>query len=392
MGKASGPAQRRVPRSSTAVWWGEFSTFWLWHPVRRVTFVGLCCALALSAFGTQHFRVHKELASPHKVLGISAETVYLPPLPALRMASLGNQSFAADLLFIRVAHYFVDHLLSDSQMPYIDLYLNAIWGLDAHNRTTYRWGAQVIKFGQRIDESVNARANNFARRGLAYFPADPWLYQEIAYNLFAYKHLYDEVERNRCEALALRYLELAYKMPGFDFDPNYLAHLYERAGNIDSAVTASMSSYAMGSIEQRRELRLRLVARDHAAAAAQLAWLDRAHGRDWPWLSEDLAMFVGPKRIATPPLDGARPENWLTEPPTPDEVLKQLALTLVEPIGAMVDPGTKRDPNEWHRPVGAPWREPSGLPEAVTEDKDTLPLLPKQREELPAAMAAVERL
>lgn len=355
------------PRSGTAIWWSEFSAFWLLPPVRRLGFVAICCGLALAVFATQHFRVEKELNRPNKVLGVAAETVYLPPTEVLRLASLGNQSFVADVLFVRVAHYFVDHLLTDSQMPFIDLYLDAIWGLDSHNKTTYHWGAQVIKFGQRIDADVNFRANRFARLGLAQFPYDAWLYHEISYNLFAYRHLYDEVESERRSDLALRYMALAYQMPGFNVDPNYLATLYERAGRVDDAVTTALAAYAIGTVEQRRELRLRLMERDRGRSAGQLAWLDRYRRRDWPWLGETLARLVGPKRVAVPPLDGARPENWLTEPLTSTEIIEELDLTTVEPIAAITDVGARLDPNEWHRSAGSPWVRPVAAPAAATE-------------------------
>ncbi|MEY3013388.1 MAG: hypothetical protein RIT45_2123 [Pseudomonadota bacterium] len=348
--------------SGTAVWWSEFSTFWLRHPVRRLGLLSIACLLAIAIYGTQFFRVEKELASPHKALGLSAETVYLPPVEVLRLASLGHQSFVADLLFVRVAHYFVDHLLTDSQMPFIDLYLEAIWGLDAHNKTTYHWGAQVIKFGQVIDEDVNRRANRFARLGIEAFPLDGWLYHEIAYNLFAYKHNYDAIESERREKLALAYMGLAYKMPGFDFDPNYLATLYERAGNVDDAVSTALGAYALGTVEQRRELRLRLQEKDREGAAAQLAWLDRFHRRDWRWLSEPLSVLVGPRRLALPPIDAARPENWLAEPATPRTIVEELDLEQVEPIAGIMDPGTRRDAAEWHPPDGSPF----ALPPAAT--------------------------
>jgi hypothetical protein len=357
-------------RSGTAIWWSEFSAFWLRHPVRRLGLLTLCCLLWLAIFGTQRFRVAKELDRPNRVLGVAAETVYLPPNEVLRLASLGNQSFVADVLFVRVAHYFVDHLLTDSQMPFIDLYLHAIWGLDGHNKTTYHWGAQVIKFGQRIDEDVNARANRFARLGISQFPHDAWLYHEIAYNLFGYKHLYDPVEAERRNELALEYMALAYQMPGFNLDPNYLATLYERAGRVDDAVTTALAAYAIGTVEQRRELRIRLLERDRTRAAGQLAWLDRYRRRDWPWLAETLARLVGPVRLVAPPLDAARPENWLAEPKTSQAIIEELDLTVIEPIAELTDPGTRRDPDEWHRPAGSPWARPVHAPLAATEPVD----------------------
>ena len=138
---------RPASTSSLISWWADFSAFWLQSAHQRRVLASLLMLLWLLVFTNQWLHVDKDIARPQRFIGVQAETIYMPPVEALRLASLGHQRFVADLLFVRVAHYFVDHLLSDSQMPFIDLYLNAIWGLDADNRTTYRWGAQVIKFG-----------------------------------------------------------------------------------------------------------------------------------------------------------------------------------------------------------------------------------------------------
>lgn len=376
MARARGHTGADAPRSSTAAWWEAFAGFWLRDPTRRLTLAGLACALALASFGTQHFRVGKELASGHRVLGASAETVWLPPPTVLRAVSLGSQGFVADLLFLRVAHYFVDHLLTDSQLPHIDLYLDAIWALDAHNRTTYRWGAQVIKFGQRIDREVNDRANRFARLGIEHFPDDAWLYHEIAYNLYLYRHRLPPAEKAAVETLALAYLDIAYKLPGFTLNPNYLAHLYERAGHIDDAVLTSMVAYGVGNAEERRALRLRLLERDRAQVAGQLAWLDRMQRRDWRWLPPALAMLVGPKRLAVPPQDAARPEHWLAEVATDASLARELQLDYVEPVAAVMAPGVAQDAAEWHLPQGSPFSAPPPLPAPITETAAMAALLP----------------
>lgn len=287
----------------------------------------LLAVLWLAAFGSQWFGISKDVAGARRALGISAETAYVPPVPVLRMASLGHQSFAADLLFVRAAHYFVRHLVSDSRLPWIDLYLQAIWGLDAHDRGTYHWGSQVIKFGQRIDTEVAHRANHFARLGLVAFPDDPWLYHEIAYNLRYTLEPKDETEAARNKALALQYLEIAYSFPGFQYDPNYLASQYSRAGRDEDAVRSALETYDSASEDQRRELRLMLTERDKPQVAAELAWYDAVHRRDWPYLPQTLALLVGPKRVLAPPLRAADPRQWLQERPLPTELKDRLGLT-----------------------------------------------------------------
>ena len=304
----------------------EWSQFWLAVPERRLQLLRLLALLFLAAFATQWFRLDKDLAGAHHKVATNAEVVYIAPVAAMRVASLGNQSFVADLLFLRAAHYFVEHLITDSRMPWIDLYLQAVWGLDAHLKQSYRWGAQVIKFGQRIDDDVARRANQFARLGLAYFPDDPWLYHEIAFNLRYSMATDDPVQQKAQRNLALQYLEIAYSFPGFALDPNYLVTQFTRAGRGDDSVQATLDTYAQATEEQRMTLRALLEDSHKAALAKELGWLDQTHQRDWPWAQPTLALMMGAKRETAPPLDPTKPEQWFREPPTPDELRKRLGV------------------------------------------------------------------
>ncbi|MBM4346137.1 MAG: hypothetical protein FJ100_22415 [Deltaproteobacteria bacterium] len=292
----------------------------------------LAAAAFLAFFAAQWFRLDKELAGAHRKVAAQAEVAYVAPVAALRVVSLANQGFVADALFLRAAHYFVDHLMTDSRLPWLDLYLDAIWGLDAQIRQTYRWGAQVVKFGQRIDQEVAERANRFARLGLAYFADDPWLYHEIAFNLRYSFVAKDAAEDRRLRTLALQYLEAAYSFPSFALDPNYLVGQYLRAGRGDDSVQAALETYAQATEEQRQSLRALLDDRNRSLLAGELAWIDRAHRRDRPWADPTLALFLGPRRVPAPPVDAHNPENWYSEPPTSAELTKRLGLGTAVPL------------------------------------------------------------
>lgn len=310
------------PPSSLALW----SQFWLTQPERRLLLLRLLSLLFLALFATQWFRLDKDLAGAHRKVATNAEVAYVAPVDAMRIASLGNQGFVADLLFLRAAHYFVEHLITDSRMPWIDLYMQAVWGLDAHLKQSYRWAAQVIKFGQRIDDDVARRANHFARLGLAYFPEDPWLYHEIAFNLRYAVATKDDAEQKRQRDLALQYLEIAYSFPGFALDPNYLVTQMARAGHGDDSVQATLDTYAQATEEQRMTLRALLDERHKSALSSELAWLDQAQQRDFPWAPPTLALMLGAKRQLTPPLDATKPELWMREPPTPADLRQRLGV------------------------------------------------------------------
>jgi hypothetical protein len=333
----------------------EYRSFWLGDPARRLVFLSLLGCLWLAAFGTQWLRGEKEVSGGRRALGAQAETAWLAPVPVLRLASLGSQGLLADLLFIRAAQYFVEHLLTDSRLPWLDAYLESIWGLDARNRSTYRWGAQVIKFGQRIDRDVAQRASRFARQGLFYFPEDPWLHYEIAFNLHFHLQPRDEAEKAASRSLALSYLANAYALPGLGYDPNYLANQYARAGRIEDGAAAALATYEQATAEQRRELRRLLSEHDRGRIAAELAWLDRFHWRDWDYLTETLAGQIGPRRVPVPP-GSARPEDWLPEPPTPAEIWDRVGTRDVVAPPGVLDPWTADQ-------TGAVARNPTGAEE-----------------------------
>lgn len=330
-------ASVRESLQSLAHWWRDLRSFWFDAEGRRLQLGALLCTLWLAGFGTQWFYLKKELAGAKKALGNSAETIYVPPVNVLRMASLGQQSFAADMLFLRAAHYFARHLVTDSRLPWLDLYLEAIWGLDAHNRSTYRWGSQVVKFGQKIDTDVSLRASQFARRGLQYFPTDAWLYHEIAFNLRYGVTPKDEADRKHWRDLALSYLELGFSMPNVGTDPNYLVAQMASAGREDDAVQAAISGYALATEAQRRDLRQQLQRRNKAQWAGQLAWYDTVHLRDWPGMEDTTALFLGAKRVAAPPLRSSDPDAWLAEPPAPDAVRKELGHLKPTPPAGQVE-------------------------------------------------------
>jgi hypothetical protein len=296
-------------------------------PTARRTWLLTLLGIAwLCLFTAQWLRIDKEVAGARRWVHRGAETAYVAPVPVLRMASLGHQSFLADLLFVRAAHYFVDHLVTDSRLPWLDLYLHAIWGLDAHNRTSYRWGSQVIKFGQRIDEEVSLRASRYARMGLEIFPDDPWLYHEIAYNLRYGVEPKDAADKARLRALALRYLDIAYSFPAFTYDPNYLATQYLRAGQEGDSVRAALSTYAAATEDQRADLRRLLEERNEQGYAAELAWFEVVRARDWPWLPPSLVWQVGPRRKPVPPLQAWDVDAWGQERAADPALLKRLGV------------------------------------------------------------------
>ncbi len=323
--------------------------FWWRDPRRRIMLAILLCTAWLCFFGAQWFRVEKTVAGGRRALGVTAETTYLPPGPVLRILALGQQSFLADLVYVRAAHYFVEHLVTDSQLPWLDRYLNAIWALDANCKSSYRWGSEVVKFGQRIDRDVSMRANHFARLGLEAQPDNPWLYHEIAFNLRYAMDPHTPAETQYYRELSLRYLEIAYTFPNFVYDPNYLASQYARAGQVDEGIKSALVNYGGATDEQRRELRNMLTERNRGEEAGELAWLDVVHQRDWWYVAPALATMIGPKRVLVPPLNTADASGWLREVETPPPLLKRLNVRFMQPTA-----NERPDSAEWFTDLPPP--------------------------------------
>ncbi len=324
----TGPSAQTNPKPPSA--WRERRDFWFSSEARRLQFFTAAAVLIMALLGAQHFRLEKDLAGAQLRVENGAEIAYVAPVPAMRIASLGNQGAMADLLFLRAAHYFVAHLITDSRLPWLDLYLETLWGLDAHLRQTYRWGCQVIKFGQRIDDDVARRANHMARLGLEYYPDEAWLYHEIAFNLRYSIEGKTPEETKALRDLALKYLDVAYSFPGFVFDPSYLVGQDSRAGRSDDSVQAALATYAQATEVQRQTLRQMLLDRNKNSLAKQLAWFDFSAQTNWPWAQPTLAILLGPKPQLAPPLQVAHPENWPNYPQANAAKLKDLGVPALE--------------------------------------------------------------
>jgi len=304
-------------------WTRDYVSFWGARG-RRVFFVALLGLLLTSGTLVQRWHVERTIASARKSLVGAAEIAYVPPVDVLRLFSLGHQSFLADLLFVRASQYFIDHLISDRRLPWLDTYLSAIIGLDAHNRTVYRWAAQVVKFSQYIDNATVARSNRYARLGISFFPNDGWYYQEIAFNLQYHAEFTDLEDKHRRQQLAIAYLDVGFMKPGFDADPNYLVELYSREGSSDGAVALALRTYYLANEEERFQLRRRLESFDRGALATTLRHNDVVHKRDLPYLKPELVAHIGPKVVPRVPLEPWRADAWVPEPVTPVAVMEAL--------------------------------------------------------------------
>ena len=299
---------------------------------RAVLVVVLLAGTAATVYTKQSVRWESESFSTHKVL----DTVYLPGHTALRMASLGYGSFFGDMMFIRTHAYYLTHMYSDRNLHWLDPYVDAVITLDPDNREVYFWAAQVVRYGQGIDEQVIARSNQFADQGLRRFPDDGRLYAHIGFNkYFELRPILVEQERKLQELIdraadaetrdrlehtlaglrqrrwdteteALQDYTIAASLPGSTVDPLFLVTLYLKNDDIEAASMLATSLYARATPDDQKQLLSRLESVGRGDVADRLRREAKKHDEEMPYVSPGLYRMLGSD-------DELRvPETWNT--------------------------------------------------------------------------------
>jgi len=258
-------------------------------------------------------RLDLQLAAAEMTPGEQAETVYLPPATMLKVASLGYPNFLSDLLFLRAAHYFHDHLEGDRIFEHLETYVEAVKALDPYNKRLYGWAAQVVKLGQVISKDVIARSNAYAFEGLEYFPDDWRLYWDIGFNYFHDYPAKDEEEELAMRKKALPYIALAAALPGSELDANFVSGLYERENDEEMAVFHLYLRYWEASPEQREQIRGNLVRHGSLANAERLKRLEERWRADKPYVPITLYEVMG--KEAQKGLVPLKDQSWATLEP-----------------------------------------------------------------------------
>lgn len=187
-----------------------------------------------------------------------AETLYLPNKTVLRLSALGWNEFFSDMLFIRAHAYFISHFFYDREFPWLDEYFRAIKELAPMNNRLYLWAAQVMKYGQNMDNKTILRANRYLKEGLKYFPNDPRLYEELGFNLYFEYKTNDPVDQELMRIRAREYFSMAASLPGSHIDPNFVTQLYSEKADDRLALYYAMTKYFESSEYQKKQLLYRI--------------------------------------------------------------------------------------------------------------------------------------
>ncbi len=229
----------------------------------------------------------------------AAETLYLPPNAVLKALALGHRTALADLLFVRAHAYFLSHFFTDRIFAWLDHYYRAIVGLDPDNPKVYLWAAQVVKYGQHIDDATIRRSNAFLEAGLQRFPDDWRLHMDLGFNLYFEFRGADEAERSQARLRARDHFAKAAGLPGSPMDPNFIAELFERGNEEGLAIAYALQRYYDATEEQRKQL-LRRISVLSEVMAAQVRAEEERFRREFPFIPPALFSLVRERPPAPP--------------------------------------------------------------------------------------------
>lgn len=203
-------------------------------------------ATLLGAAGFLHASVRSRLASSG-----TEELLYYPSGVWVRQASLGYETVAADLAWLRGIQYYGEHRLTDQKFDMIGHVMGVVADLDPRFLQPYVFGAFVL--GQEMKRPERGLA--LLERGMRANP-ESWLLAFEA-GFLHYVSLHDD-------AAAARYFSLAARLPGHpEYVERFAAFAHQRAGNEAMAVLLWKRVLATGN-KYMQEVAKREIARIEA--------------------------------------------------------------------------------------------------------------------------------
>ncbi len=238
-----------------------------------------------------------------------ADTFYLPPSSALKVASLGHTELAADLIHARANVYFGTQMHARVPTKWLANYLHVAIDLDPKFQRLYLAGAAMLIYnGQRITPDMVLAAIEVLERGRKAFPFD-WEYPfQIGFN-YLFELPQDAGEDDprvpgwRQKGVdSLREAALYEGVPYYI--PNLVARMLTKQGADDLAVRHLEQAYAVATNpEARTQIRNKLVALHAQRSSAELEEGLNAYKRmieeRFPYAPEAFSVITGARVTAT---------------------------------------------------------------------------------------------
>jgi len=168
--------------------------------------------------------LHRHQAVATKFDLVEERVWLLPPVGALRVASLGFHGMAADAVWLLTVQYIGGHFMTDGRFPELRRLVEAVVGLDPQFVEAYTLGALFLDYsGAHVQASLD-----LLQRGYRANPNRWELPHDIARTY--YLELKDY-------AKALEWFKIADQIPGRPaYVPRFIARLYAATGHRETAL------------------------------------------------------------------------------------------------------------------------------------------------------------
>jgi hypothetical protein len=264
-----------------------------------VGFVAVGAASALCLAHVEHLR---------KAWPPEADTYYLPPSSALRVASLRHTELAADLIHARANVYFGTQLHAHVPTKWLASYLNSAIDLDPKFQRLYLAGAAMLIYnGQRIVPDMVLAANGVLERGQKTYPFEWEFPFQLGFN-YLFELPQDAGEDDpRVPTWRQRGVELLRQAALYEgvpyFIPTLVARMLTKSGADDLAIRHLEQAYAVATNpEARDQIKNKLLMLRGQRMAEQLEENLRAYdllvSDRFPGSPEAFAIVVGPRNTA----------------------------------------------------------------------------------------------
>jgi hypothetical protein len=272
--------------------------------------------LAVSAFGF--------LSRANRLRGMwppEADTFYLPPSSALRIASLRHTELAADLLHARANVYFGTQLHARVPTKWLAKYLHSAIDMDPQFKRLYLAGAAMLIYnGQRISPDMVLSAITVLERGHKAFPFDWEFPFQIGFHLL-FELPQDAGEDDpRVPGWRQKGVEMLRQAALYEDVPYYIpslvARMLTKRGANDLAIHHLEQAYAISSNpETRTQIKNKLFLLRGQQFSEELEehlrTFDRMIAEGFPEAPEAFSIIAGPRittlSILTPPSLSAKP-------------------------------------------------------------------------------------
>jgi hypothetical protein len=240
-----------------------------------------------------------------------ADTFYLPPSTALRVACLRHTELAADLIHAKANVYFGTQLHARAPTKWLANYLHTTIDLDPQFKRIYLAGAALLIYnGQRITPDMVLAAIEILKRGHKTFPFDWEFPFQIGFNLLI--ELPNDVGEDDARVPAWRqegvemlrrsalYADVPY------YVPNLVARMLTRRGADDLAIRHLEQAFAVATNpEARNQIKYKLMSlhgqRYSEELEENLRSFNQMIAERFPYAPEAFSIVTGPRITPTSP-------------------------------------------------------------------------------------------